>query len=56
MSDLEDIDGTLQSTNIILRRIAVALETIAQAFVPARADLDQGAAQPEVGGVTVAED
>jgi uncharacterized protein YukE len=56
MSDLEDIDSELVTLNIILRRIANALERIASAFEPAKESLDAGPAQPEVGGVAVADD
>lgn len=56
MSDLEDIDSTLVTMNILLRRIAAALEQIAAAFEPAKESLDAGPAQPEVGGVQVADD
>jgi hypothetical protein len=56
MSDLEDIQNELVLTNIILRRIANALESIARAFEPAQDSLDQGPAKPDVSGVNVADD
>lgn len=37
-------------------RAAVALESIARAFEPAQDSLDQGPAQPDVPGVTAADD
>jgi uncharacterized protein YbgA (DUF1722 family) len=46
----------LAPTAAALNRIGSALERIADAFAPAKESLDAGPAQPEVGGVVVADD
>lgn len=48
-------DG-LAPTALALNRIGAALERIADAFAPASDAVSQPPAQPEVGGVSVAED
>jgi hypothetical protein len=56
VTDLDDIQQELYLGNQIGRRIADALERIADAFAPASAAINAPPAQPEVGGVQIAED
>lgn len=46
----------LAPTALALNRIGAALERIADAFAPAHAAVSAPPAQPEVGGVVVADD
>lgn len=46
----------LAPTALALNRIGAALERIADAFAPASASVNAPPAQPEVGGVQIAED